>query len=112
VIWIRGGTLEVARADDIRPRFASDVDERRLPGVAVVGRRREVDLASRVVESDSRERNVVLPTDQPADSSHGGLDGLEPAAVALAPDQPLVVRAHALAVSEEKTTVRVVHEPR
>jgi hypothetical protein len=40
------------RRDDIRAALAGDVDERRLPGVAVVGGRRDVDLDPGLVERD------------------------------------------------------------
>jgi len=36
--------LEVCRGDDVRPALARDVDERLLPGLAVVGGRGDVDL--------------------------------------------------------------------
>ena len=38
------GPLEVARRDHERARLARDVDERRLPGIAVVGGRGDVEL--------------------------------------------------------------------
>ena len=77
----------MARRDDERAALARDVHERRLPGVAVVGGRRDVDLDAGLVEREARERHVVLPADQPADAAEAGLDGAQAAPVALAPDR-------------------------
>jgi hypothetical protein len=86
------------------------VDERLLPRVAVVGGRGDVDLDARLVERDARERHVVLPADQPADAAETGLDRLEPAAVALAPDEPLVVVGTSLRWWSASSPRRVVEE--
>ena len=100
------------RRDDVRAALARDVDERLLPGVAVVGGRRDVDLDAGLVERDARERHVVLPADQAAEPAEAGLDRVEAAAVALAPDEPLVVRRHELAVVEGELAGRRVVEER
>ena len=102
----------MARRDDERARLARDVDERRLPRVAVVGGRGDVDLDAGLVEREARERHVVLPADQPADAGRAGLDRAQPAAVALAPDEPLVVRRHELAVVQRERAVGRVVEQR
>ena len=108
---IRARPLEVARRDHEGPRLAGDVDERRLPGIAVVGRRGDVELDARLVEREARERHVVLPADQAADPPDRRLERAQPAPVALAPDQALVVRRHELPVVErELARGRVVEE--
>ena len=93
-------------------RLARDVHERRLPGVAVVGGRGDVDLDAGLVEREARERHVVLPADQAAEPAERRLDRAQPAAVALAPDEPLVVRRHELAVVERQLAVGRVVEQR
>ena len=98
--------------DDERPRLARDVDERRLPGVAVVGGRGDVDLDARLVEREARERHVVLPADQPADPAERRRDRAQAVAVALAPDEALVVRRHELAVLARERAVGGVVEQR
>jgi hypothetical protein len=49
---VRGGALEVTRADDEGARLAGDVDQRRLPAVAVVGGRGNVDLDAGLIERE------------------------------------------------------------
>jgi hypothetical protein len=81
------------------------VDERRLPLLGVVCRRRDVDLDAGLVDREARKRHVVLPADQAADAAEAGLDGVQAAAVALSPDEALVVRRHELAVVERELAV-------
>src|SRR5438132_5768587 len=108
----------MAGGDDIRAALTRDVHQRRLPGVAVVGRRGDVDLDAGFVEREARERHVVLPADEPADAAETGLDGVQTAPVALSPHEALVVRRHELAVMEYKLAggrvieQRVVYRPR
>ena len=92
----------MARRDDEGARLAGDVHEGLLPGVAVVRGRGEVDLDPRLVEREAGERHVVLPADQAADPAERGRDRAEPAAVALPPDEALVVRRHELAVVQRE----------
>ena len=80
--------------------------QRRLPAVAVVRGRGDVDLDARLVEREARERHVVLPADQAADPSERRLERPQAAPVALAPDEPLVVRRHELAVVERELARR------
>src|SRR5262249_28152507 len=112
VVGVRRLALERGRRDDVRTALARDVDKRLLPGVAVVGSRGDVDLDTRLVERNARERHVVLPADQAADTSESGLDGLEAATVALTPDQALVVGGHELAVVKSELAGRRVVEKR
>ena len=88
------------------------MDECLLPGGAVVGGRGDVDLDAGLVERDARERHVVLPADQAAEPAETRLDRLEAAAVALAPDEPLVIGGHELAVMEGELAGRRVVEER
>src|SRR4051812_47683005 len=90
VVGVAGLALERSRADHERARLARYVDERRLPRVAVVRGRGEVDLEPGLVEGEARERHVVLPADEAADAAHGRLDRTQAAAVASAPDEALV----------------------
>src|SRR5436309_1139746 len=90
--------LEVRRRDDVRAALARDVDESLLPGGAVVGGRGDIDLDAGLVERDARERHVVLPADQAAEPAEARRNRLESAAVALAPDEALVVGGDELAV--------------
>src|SRR5205814_8154763 len=92
--------LEVRRRDDVRAALARDVDESLLPGGAVVGGRGDIDLDAGLVERDARERHVVLPADQAAEPAEARRNRLEAAAAALAPDEPLVIGGHELAVME------------
>ena len=80
--------------------------------VAVVGRRRDVQLDPGLVEREAGERHVVLPADEAAEPAVGRLDRLEPAAVAGAPDEALVVRRHELAVLQRQVAVGPVEEER
>src|SRR6478672_1197380 len=66
--------LEVRRRDDVCAALAGDVDERRLPGIAVVGGRGDVDLDAGLVERYPRKRHVVLPADQSAEPAEARLD--------------------------------------
>ena len=86
--------------------------QRRLPRVAVVGGRGDVDLDARLVEREAGERHVVLPADQAAEPAERRLDRAQPTPVALAPDEPLVVRRHELAVVERELALRRVVEER
>ena len=104
--------MEVGGGDDERPRLARDMDERRLPGVAVVGGRGDVDLDAGLVEREARERHVVLPADQPADPAEWRRDRAQALAVALSPDEALVVRRHELAVLQRERAVGSVVEER
>ena len=111
VVGIRGRPLERARRYDVRAALACDMHEGRLPRIAVVGGRGDVDLDAGLVQREARERHVVLPAHEAADAPEAGLDRVQPAAVALPPDQPLVVRGHELAVVERERAVgRVVEE--
>src|SRR5919108_1564598 len=112
VIGIAARALEVRGRDHERARLPWDVDERRLPRVAVVGRGSDVELDARFIERKPGERHVVLPADQPAEAPERRLDCSEPTAVARAPDEPLVVGRHELAVPEGKAAVRRVVEER
>ena len=102
----------MARRDHERTGLPGDVDERRLPLIAVVGGRRDVDLDAGAVEREARERHVVLPADETADAAELGRQRLQAAAVALAPDQALVVRRHELAVVKRERAVGGVVEQR
>src|SRR5947207_10579699 len=86
-VGIRRCPLEVAWRNDVRAALARDVHERRLPDVTVVCGRCDVDLDTGLVDGEPRERHVVLPADEAADAAEAGLDGMEPTAVPLAPDQ-------------------------
>ena len=112
IIRVGGGALEVAGRDDERASLPGDVDEGRLLCLAVVGRRRYVDLDSGLVQREPRQRHVVLPADQPAEAADAGLDRLQPAAVAGAPDEALVVGRHELPVLERETPVGPVVQER
>ena len=79
---------------------------------AVVGGGREVDLDARLVEREPRERHVVLPADQAADQAERGGQSAQAVAVALAPDQALVVGRHELAVLQGERAVGGVVEQR
>src|SRR5205814_6189023 len=65
-----------------------------------------------LVGREPGERHEILPADQPADAPDRGLDRLEPGAVALAPDQPLVVRWHELAMVQRELAFRPVEQER
>ena len=112
VFGIRACPLEMRRADDERARLPCDVDKRRLPSVAVVGGRGDVDLDSRLVQREAGKRHVVLPADQPADPPDRRRERAQAAAVSLAPDEPLVVRRDELAVVQRKPAVRPVVQKR
>jgi hypothetical protein len=112
VVRVGARTLEVTRADDEGARLTGDVDERRLPSLAVVGGRREVDLHARVVQGEARERHVVLPADQAADACDLRVDRVQAVTVSLTPDQAFVIRRDELAVLEQKPSVCTVDEQR
>src|SRR5262245_30962751 len=84
----------------------------RLPAVAVIGGRGDVDLDARLVERETRERHVVLPADQAAKPAEVRLDRAQALAVARAPDESLVVRRDELAVLERERAVGSVVEER
>ncbi len=112
VVRVARGALEVAGADHVGARLEGDVHERRLPAIAVVRRRGDVDLDARLVEREAGERHVVLPADEAAEAAQRRLDRAQAAAVSLAPDEPLVVRRHELAMLERELAVGAVVEKR
>jgi nitrilase len=69
--------------------FAGDVSQRRLPGIASVGGRRQINLHTLAVQRHARQRHVVLPADQPAQPAQPRVQHRQGAAVPFAPDQAL-----------------------
>ena len=103
---------EDLRGDDVGARLAGDVAHRVVPGVRVVGRRREQDLEPVLIEREPGQGHVQLPADQAAHPPESGVDGLEARAVAHPPHQPLVVGRHELSVVTAKHPVGPVDEQR
>ena len=86
--------------------------KRRLPLVLVGGCRGDVELDPRLVERETRQRHAILPADQAAEAAESRLDSGQAAAVALTPDEALVVRRHKLAVVEREQAIGRVDEER
>src|SRR5918994_1093748 len=112
IVRVGRGPLEMAGRHHERAGLPGDVDEGRLPRVSVVGRRGDVDLDPRLVQREPRQRHVVLPADQATEAADARLDRPQPAAVARAPDQALVVGRHEFPVLEDEAPVWPVVQER
>src|SRR5205085_1133517 len=84
------------------PDSDRDVAHRGQPAVGVVGGRRRPDLRRALVDPPARQRHPVLPADQPADASDGGVDRCQVVARADAVEEPLVLGGHELAVAAQQ----------
>src|SRR5207244_2029594 len=63
--------------DDVNATFPGNVAQRRNPYVGVVPRRSEIDVEALAVERGTRQRHVVLPTDQAPDAGEAGVMHVE-----------------------------------
>src|ERR671911_780697 len=73
-------------SEHVHPPLLGDVPEGGQPGLAPVPGGSEVNLHSPGIQGITRQRHVVLPADQAAKLTEGGVVHLEGAAVTLCPD--------------------------
>ena len=95
-----------ARAEHPAPSFGRDVPHRRDPGLALVPRWRDIDLAALREKCETHQRHVVFPADQTADAPHRRFANPESRSVAHPPQHSLRVGRHQLAVPVEDAPVR------
>src|SRR5215210_9400907 len=73
-------------ADHVHPPLLGDVPQGGEPGLAPVPGGSEVNLHAPGIQGITRQRHVVLPADQTAKLTEGGVVHLEGTAVTLCPD--------------------------
>ena len=108
---VRPGHVLVA-GQHVAASFQRDVADRRLPALAGVSRRRQVELDPPVVERGPRQGHVVLPADEPADAAQLGRRRTQPFTISFAPDQALAGGWLQLAVVVEQFAVRTPEKKR
>src|SRR5215211_6926677 len=76
-------------ADHVHPPLLGDVPQGGEPGLAPVPGGSEVNLHTPGIQSVTRQRHVILPADQTAKLTEGGVEDPERAAVTLCPHHAL-----------------------
>src|SRR5829696_6367369 len=91
-------------ADHVHPPLLGDVPQGGEPGLAPVPGGSEVNLYTPGIQSITRQRHVILPADQTAKLTEGGVEDPERAAVTLCPHHALWGGWHQLLVLAQQVT--------